>query len=170
MPGGGVLRNCHPHARRGFECRRSRPRRHALLVRRNLPHAPLPWFQSHFRNRTWFLGIFTTPNLRFIGKLTPAQESSWQKTAEQFGAASPSDRSLPGLATERELRRKEAAVIAVHLKRFQIERPRPWGACWVALIAWNIPCCSSIGRSCLSICVSAGRMKLPRSSTCCSTI
>jgi transposase len=95
-------------------------------------------YWSLVENRRCAGGRVVQRHVLYLGKLTPAQESSWQKTAEQFGAASPSDRSPPGLATERELRRKEAAVIAVHLKGFRIERPRQWGACWVALIAWNI--------------------------------
>jgi transposase len=36
------------------------------------------------------------------------------------------------------LQNKEAAAIAVHLNQFRIERPRQWGACWVALMIWNL--------------------------------
>ena len=74
----------------------------------------------------------------YLGKLTPAQELSWEKTAEQFDPALEPGQALPGLATELELRSKEAAAIAVHLKQFRIERPRQWGACWVALSIWNV--------------------------------
>jgi transposase len=74
----------------------------------------------------------------YLGKLTPVQELSWEKTAAQFCDESPLGQALPGLATERELQSKEAAVIAVHLKHFRIERPRQWGACWVALTVWNL--------------------------------
>lgn len=74
----------------------------------------------------------------YLGKLTAAQELSWQKTAEQFGQSRTPEPSLPGLAPERELQRKEAAAIAIHLKAFRIERPRQWGACWVALTTWNL--------------------------------
>ena len=94
-------------------------------------------YWSLVENRRCAGGRVVQRHVLYLGRLTPAQELSWQKTAEQFGTAS-SDRSLPGLATERELRRKEAAAIAVHLKQFRIERPRQWGACWVALFAWNI--------------------------------
>jgi transposase len=95
-------------------------------------------YWSLVENRRCAGGRVVPRHVLYLGRLTPAQELSWQKTAEQFGAASSSDRSLPGMATERELRRQEAAAIAVHLKRLRIERPRQWGACWVALIAWNI--------------------------------
>jgi len=74
----------------------------------------------------------------YLGKLTPAQELSWEKTAEQFDHSPKRGASLPGLATERELQSTEAAGIAVYLKHFRIERPRQWGACWVALTVWNL--------------------------------
>jgi hypothetical protein len=74
----------------------------------------------------------------YLGKLTPAQELSWEKTAAQFGDKTHLGQALPGLATERELQSKEAATIAVHLKQFRIERARQWGACWVALRVWNL--------------------------------
>ena len=95
-------------------------------------------YWSLVENRRCAGGRVVQRHVLYLGKLTAAQELSWQKTAEQFGDAPPPSRSLPGLATERELRSKEAAAIAVHLKQFRIERPRQWGACWVALTAWNL--------------------------------
>jgi transposase len=74
----------------------------------------------------------------YLGALTSAQELSWQKTAHQFDAQPEPGPALPGLATERELQAQEAAAIAVHLKQFRIERPRQWGACWVALTIWHL--------------------------------
>jgi transposase len=73
----------------------------------------------------------------YLGALTAAQESSWEKTALAFDAPAASAASLPGLATERELRAEEVTAIAVRLHEFRIERPRQWGACWVALTLWN---------------------------------
>ena len=73
----------------------------------------------------------------YLGALTPAQELSWARTAHAFDPPGHSAASLPGLATERELQAHEVAAIAVHLHQFRIERPRQWGACWVALTLWN---------------------------------
>jgi transposase len=67
-----------------------------------------------------------------------AQELSWEKTAAQFEDKPRLGEALPGLAGERELRHQEAAAIAVQLKQSRIERPRQWGACWVALMVWNL--------------------------------
>jgi transposase len=95
-------------------------------------------YWSLVENRRCAGGRVVQRHVLYLGKLTAAQELNWQKTAEQFADGSTSEQSLAGLATERELQRREAAAIAVHLKQFRIERPRQWGACWVALRAWNI--------------------------------
>ncbi len=95
-------------------------------------------YWSLVENRRCAGGRVVQRHVLYLGKLTPAQELSWQKTAEQFGDSPKHGESLPGLATERELQSKEAAAIAVHLKQFRIERPRQWGACWVGLTAWNL--------------------------------
>lgn len=74
----------------------------------------------------------------YLGALTEAQEASWEKTAGQFDSVGEVGAALPGLASERELRGKEARAMAVHLNQFRIQRPRQWGACWVALTIWNV--------------------------------
>jgi transposase len=95
-------------------------------------------YWSLVENRRCAGGRVVQRHVLYLGRLTPAQELSWQKTAEQFGDGPQPGPSLPGLASERELQHQEAAAIAVHLKQFRIERPRQWGACWVALTAWNL--------------------------------
>jgi transposase len=95
-------------------------------------------YWSLVENRRCADGRVVQRHVLYLGKLTPAQELSWEKTAEQFDEELQPGEPLPGLATERELRSKEAAAIAVHLKQFRIERPRQWGACWVALTIWNL--------------------------------
>lgn len=95
-------------------------------------------YWSLVENRRCADGRVVQRHVLYLGKLTPAQELSWEKTAAQFDDQPPRGEALPGLATERDLQGKEAAAVAVHLKHFRIERPRQWGACWVALRAWNL--------------------------------
>lgn len=95
-------------------------------------------YWSVVENRRCAGGRVVQRHVLYLGRLTPAQEASWQQTAERFGRGDTPGESLPGLATEREFQSKEAAAIAVRLKEFRIERPRQWGACWVAMRAWNI--------------------------------
>jgi hypothetical protein len=95
-------------------------------------------YWSLVENRRCAGGRVVQRHVLYLGRLTSAQELSWEKTAEKFGGSPKASPSLPGLASERELRRQEATAMAVHLKDFRIERPRQWGACWVALMAWNL--------------------------------
>ena len=94
-------------------------------------------YWSLVENRRCANGRVVQRHVLYLGRLTAAQELSWEKTAAQLGEDSPPGPCLPGLVTERELQRQEAAAIAVYLKHFRIERPRQWGACWVALTVWN---------------------------------
>ena len=89
-------------------------------------------------NRRCADGRVVQRHVLYLGALTAAQELSWEKTARQFDPRSASGPALPGLATERELQTQEAAAIGVYLKHFRIERPRQWGACWVALTVWQL--------------------------------
>lgn len=95
-------------------------------------------YWSLVENRRCADGRIVQRHVLYLGKLTTAQELSWEKTAQQFAGAAPLTPALPGLATERELRAEEVAAIAVQVQQFRIERPRQWGACWVALTIWNL--------------------------------
>jgi transposase len=94
-------------------------------------------YWSLVENRRCADGRVVQRHVLYLGALTAAQELSWEKTAQQFDGQQTVE-SLPGLASERELRAKEVAAIAVYLNHFRIERPRQWGACWVALTIWNL--------------------------------
>ena len=94
-------------------------------------------YWSLVENRRCGSGRVVQRHVLYLGALSRAQELSWEKAAQAFDSGSPAGPALPGLASERELQAKEVAAIAVHLNQFRIERPRQWGACWVALTLWN---------------------------------
>src|SRR5512135_1045134 len=81
-------------------------------------------YWSLVENRRCADGRVVQRHVLYLGKLTPAQELSWEKTAAQLEGKPRVGEALSGLATERELQSKEASAIAVHLKQFRIERPR----------------------------------------------
>lgn len=95
-------------------------------------------YWSLVENRRCADGRVVQRHVLYLGALTAAQELSWEKTARQFDPLAASGPALPGLATERELQTQEAVAIGVYLKHFRIERPRQWGACWVALRVWHL--------------------------------
>jgi len=95
-------------------------------------------YWSLVENRRAGDGRVVQRQVLYLGALSPSQELSWEKTAQQFDPPPTQPESLNGLASERELLAKEAAAIAVHLDQFRIERPRQWGACWVAITLWHL--------------------------------
>ena len=95
-------------------------------------------YWSLVENRRCADGRIVQRQVLYLGALSPVQELSWQKSAQQFDPSSAQPEPLVGLASERELRAKEAAAIAVRLDQFRIERPRQWGACWVAITLWHL--------------------------------
>ena len=95
-------------------------------------------YWSLVENRRCGDGRIVQRHVLYLGALTPVQELSWEKTAQQFDPPPAQPEPLPGLASEKELKAKEVAAIAVHLDQFRIERPRQWGACWVAMTLWHL--------------------------------
>jgi transposase len=95
-------------------------------------------YWSLAENRRCADGRIVQRQVLYLGALSSIQELSWQKSAQQFDPPSAQPEPLVGLASERELRAKEAAAIAVRLDQFRIERPRQWGACWVAITLWHL--------------------------------
>ena len=95
-------------------------------------------YWSLVENRRAGDGRVVQRQVLYLGALSPIQELSWEKTAQQFDPPPTQPEALNGLASERELLAKEAAAIAVHLDQFRIERPRQWGACWVAITLWHL--------------------------------
>lgn len=89
-------------------------------------------------NRRCAGGRVVQRHVLYLGALTAAQEVSWQKTAQQLDSPPRLPQTFPELLSERELKAREVAAIAVRLDQFRIERPRQWGACWVAITLWHL--------------------------------
>ena len=93
--------------------------------------------RSLVENRRCTSGRVVQRHVPYLGALSAAQELRWEKTVQQFDPPPQPGEPLPGLTSPRELQAKEAAALAVHLNQFRIERPRQWGACWIALMLWQ---------------------------------
>lgn len=74
----------------------------------------------------------------YLGEINDSQRESWLKTIEAFDedhgeqrklALFPSDRQIPAHARE--------MGVQVQLSRFQLRRPRQWGACWIFCKLWE---------------------------------
>jgi len=95
-------------------------------------------YWSLVENRRCADGRIVQRHVLYLGALTQAQESRWEKTILQLEPQPELGDSLPGFKSERELRANEVAAIAVRVNEFRIQRPRQWGACWVGLMIWHL--------------------------------
>ncbi len=72
----------------------------------------------------------------YLGEINDSQRAAWRRTIEVLQGGSgcaqmalfPEDREAPEL---------DCAVVQVCLKAVRLQRPRQWGACWLALRLWN---------------------------------
>jgi transposase len=73
----------------------------------------------------------------YLGELNDSQQARWLRCIEAFEegthrqlrlALFPADRTIPAHAAD--------IGIQVRLREFRLERPRQWGACWVACQLW----------------------------------
>ena len=76
--------------------------------------------------------------LLYLGEINDAQQAAWTRTIAAFDpvtqlpqtlALFPADRPLPAHAAD--------YGVQVRLSEFRLQRPRQWGACWLALQLWE---------------------------------
>jgi transposase len=75
----------------------------------------------------------------YLGEINDSQKEAWTRRIAAFGpspqipetlALFPSDQPVPAHAA--------ADGVQVRLSEFRLERPRQWGACWLALQLWEV--------------------------------
>ncbi len=74
----------------------------------------------------------------YLGELNDSQQARWLRCIEALEegthrqlrlALFPADRAIPAHAAD--------IGVQVRLRAFRLERPRQWGACWVACALWR---------------------------------
>lgn len=73
----------------------------------------------------------------YLGEINDAQRAAWCKTIEvlEEGRARPTQVAI--FPQDRQAPEMDCAVVQVRLERLRLERPRQWGACWLALELWG---------------------------------
>ena len=94
-------------------------------------------YWSIVENRRCAGGRVVQRHVLYLGEINDSQRAAWCKTIEvvqtqaqrpQPIAIFPEDRPAPDLDCE---------VVQVCLHALQLQRPRQWGACWLALTLWE---------------------------------
>jgi transposase len=73
----------------------------------------------------------------YLGEINDSQQAAWRKTIEVFedGAAAP--RSLALFPADQPAPVADDAVVQIRLAALTVQRPRQWGACWLAWQLWT---------------------------------
>jgi hypothetical protein len=71
----------------------------------------------------------------YLGEINDSQQAAWRKTIEVFedGAAAP--RSIALFPADQPAPVADDAVVQIRLAALTVQRPRQWGACW---LAWQL--------------------------------
>jgi len=73
----------------------------------------------------------------YLGEINDAQQASWCKTIEVLQADSSRSRQVAIFPEDRQAPTVACEVVQVKLSELQLQRPRQWGACWLALELWG---------------------------------
>jgi hypothetical protein len=103
-------------------------------------------FKNGKNHRYWSLcenqrcagGRIVQRQVLYLGEINDSQQAAWIKQIEIFDAQGqvyttaalfPHDRLVPA---------EVARAIQIRLGEFEVQRPRQWGACWLALWLWEL--------------------------------
>ena len=74
----------------------------------------------------------------YLGEINSSQELAWRRSIEVLDEGTRAPRTLALFPEDRcEALVGEDAVVRLRLAQLRLERPRQWGACWLALRLWQ---------------------------------
>jgi transposase len=74
----------------------------------------------------------------YLGEINDAQRQAWIKQIEVFDAQAQAYTTAALFPEDRLVPAEVARAIQIRLNAFEVERPRQWGACWLALWLWEL--------------------------------
>lgn len=73
----------------------------------------------------------------YLGEVNDQQKSTWERALSVFDEANGLMRQMEFLPEDREITASEVDAVQVRLSAMSLERPRQWGACWLADSLWR---------------------------------
>jgi hypothetical protein len=87
-------------------------------------------YWSLVENRRVCGGRVVQRHLLYLGEINDSQQAAWCKTIEVFGDEAPQTLAL--FPEDRAPELDDATVVRLRIGAVHVERPRQWGACWLA--------------------------------------
>jgi len=94
-------------------------------------------YWSLVENRRVSGGRVVQRPLLYLGEINNSQHEAWRKTIEVFEADAPRSQTLALFPDDGAVPVDDASVVRIRLAELRIERPRQWGACWLACTLYD---------------------------------
>ena len=95
-------------------------------------------------HRTWSVvesrrvaGQVVHRHVLYLGEVNDRQRASWERAIDVVDESTGTVRQLELLPADREITASEVDAVRVRLSAMSLERPRQWGACWLADTLWR---------------------------------
>ena len=73
----------------------------------------------------------------YLGEINDNQQEAWRKTIEIFEDGQPRPRTVALFPEDRIGPVEDADIVRIRLSQLSLDRPRQWGACWLASALWE---------------------------------
>ena len=73
----------------------------------------------------------------YLGEINDSEQEAWWRAIEVLEKGRETLRAIALFPEDRKVWSKNHDVVNVHVNRMRLERPRQWGACWLALHLWG---------------------------------
>lgn len=82
-------------------------------------------------------GRVVQKHVLYLGEINDSQREAWWRSIEVLENGKPLPRKVSLFPEDRQVRSSKHDIIHVQVNQMRLERPRQWGACWMALQLWD---------------------------------
>ena len=105
-----------------------------LRCNRRLKDGKLHEYWNVVENRRLADGRVVQRQVLYLGEINASQREAWRKTIEVHDGGTKRQMALFAAGS---MPADGVDALGVHLNELRLERPRQWGACWLACVLWN---------------------------------
>jgi len=82
-------------------------------------------------------GRVVQKHVLYLGEINDSQREAWWRSIEILENGKKKPRKISLFPEDRNVQSYDQDVIHVHVNQMRLNRPRQWGACWMALLLWD---------------------------------
>jgi transposase len=94
-------------------------------------------YYSLVENRRVASGRVVQRHALYLGEINDSQQEAWRKTIEIFEEGQTRPRTVALFPEDRVGPVEDADIVRIRLSQLSLDRPRQWGACWLACALWE---------------------------------